>query len=233
MHEKLAHNLTIPSRRPLSDEVAARLRQAILSGQLAPGEELREPSLAQSMGVSRGPVREALKLLEREGLVIKETHKRAVVARLSRQDLEEINSLRTALERLAVQYACRQATPADLAEMEMLVNRMEECVQQGITQHEIADFDSRFHDALYRASHHQHLYALWETLRPQVTILLLSRFAAHADAGSQTVEAHRAILDSIRGQDEARALALTEGNLRATYEFVVQSYQQEGMRDEG
>ena len=93
----------------LADAIHGQLRAAILSGQCAPGEHLREVEIADRYDVSRGPVREALLQLEREGLVLLRRNRGAVVARLSRADLEEVYSLRLALERLAVAQAARMA----------------------------------------------------------------------------------------------------------------------------
>src|SRR5690348_5191056 len=93
--------LTPAIKRSLADDVVDRLRDAIFHGSYKPGEPLREEQLAAMLDVSRGPVREALVQLEREGLVIVRRHRGATVARLSRVDVEDVYSLRLALERLA------------------------------------------------------------------------------------------------------------------------------------
>src|SRR2546421_3108883 len=97
--------LVTPQKRSLADDIVDRLREAIFSGQFPPNEHLREETLAEFLRVSRGPIREALGQLEREGLVIKEPNKGARVARLSRKDLDEVHSLRLALEQLAIRQA--------------------------------------------------------------------------------------------------------------------------------
>src|SRR3954451_14400347 len=104
-------------KRSLADDVVDRLRDAIFHGSFKPGEALREEQLAAMLDVSRGPVREALVQLEREGLVLVRRHRGATVARLSRGDLEEVYSLRLALERLAIQRAARLATERDFVAM--------------------------------------------------------------------------------------------------------------------
>src|SRR5262245_8218477 len=110
--------LTPAVKRSLADDVVERLRDAIFHGSFKPGEPLREEQLAAMLDVSRGPVREALVQLEREGLVLVRRHRGATVARLSRGDLEEVYSLRLALERLAMQRAAHYATDADFKAME-------------------------------------------------------------------------------------------------------------------
>jgi len=100
--------LGIATRRVLADVVTDDLRDAIISHELEPGRRLAEDDLANQMGVSRGPVREALARLEREGLVVIERHKGARIASWGRSDVEEIFSLRLVLEQLAIEWAIAQ-----------------------------------------------------------------------------------------------------------------------------
>jgi DNA-binding GntR family transcriptional regulator len=139
-HDELAQVLSPPIKRSLADDVAGRVREAILSGQLAPDESLTETMLSEMMGVSRGPVREALRHLEREGLVVVGRTGRTSVARLSYQDLEEVFSLRKALEQLAIEYACMRSTPEDIDELQSVVNTMAATIERGISEKEAADY---------------------------------------------------------------------------------------------
>src|SRR5258708_7155625 len=109
--------LTPAHKRTLAEAVTEQLRNAIIQGHFAPGQLLSEDQLARPLGVSRGPIRDALIQLEREGLVSSQSNRRTVVASLSRRDLDEVYSLRLALERLAVQYAVHNALPEDFATM--------------------------------------------------------------------------------------------------------------------
>lgn len=225
--EQLSQILSPPTRRTLSDEVVERLRRAILSGQLTPDEQLRENTLAEFMGVSRGPIREALRQLEREGLVINRSNGRSFVARLSYQDLEEVHSLRRVLERLATEYACQQATPEDLAEMQAVVDDMTVRLVQGVmSEQEAAELDLRFHDVLYRISGHQRLLSYWTTLRPQIYVFLLSRNVASADFREAMVRGHQAILDAIKDRDKVKAQSMVEEHLDFAYVRVISSYTQ-------
>ncbi len=210
--------LSAPLKRTLADEVAASLRDGILDGRLRPGERLREEALAESLGVSRGPVREALGQLQREGLIIIERNGRAHVARLSRDDLEEVYSLRLALETLAVRYTIQHTDPKRLDELQEIVNAMVWSGAAGPSEQEAAEFDVRFHDALCRLSGHKRLYACWANLRPQIHILLLSRNVADADFRNYGSRSHQAILDAIRAKDEAQALALIQNHLHGSYQ---------------
>jgi len=223
--ESLAQILLPTVKRSLSDEIADRLRTAIMHGQLAPEEPLREAALSELMGVSRGPVREALSDLEREGLVVVTPTGRTYVARLSREDLDEVISLRRALERLAVEYACMRATTEDFAKVQAVVDDMAVVIARGISEKEAAELDLRFHDVLYQASRHQRLLSYWTTLRPQVYVLMLSRNVASADFRDAAVRGHQDILDTIKTRDKDRALAAIEQHMLFAYKLVSQSYE--------
>jgi DNA-binding GntR family transcriptional regulator len=210
----------MPGRRKLGDEVADRLRAEILSGRRPAGEQLREVTLAQAMRVSRGPVREALAQLEREGLVISRRNHSAQVARLSRADLEEIQSLRQALGRLMVREVVRHATAKDLAELQGILDEMSERSKADVSEQEAAELDVRFHDALCRASRHRRLYDIWISLRPQVHMLLLWHKVADSEFRQKLADSHRVLFQAIRDRDESRALALFEEHLCTTYEQV-------------
>ena len=214
--------------RGLAAEIASRLRTSILNGEFGPGERLFEETLAASMEVSRGPIREALTQLEREGLVVIRPNRGTFVARLTRSDVDELYSLRRALERLAVQTAIQHATEGQLIEMQTIVNTMAVYVQRGITEQEAAELDIRFHDLIYQASNHQRLYESWANLRPQIHVLLLTRNVASADFRASLAPGHQVILDGLRDRDEARLTTEIEKHLRFGYDRVVNSYEQRG-----
>lgn len=221
-------------KRSLADDIIRQLREAIFSEELAPNERLREELLAERLGVSRGPIREALSELEREGLVIKLPNGRAVVARLTREDLEEVYSMRLALEQLATRQAAQKAEPAVLEEMQQVVAEISAAVARGITRQEAARLDVEFHDLIYKASQHRRLYQAWSTLRPQVHILLLNRYVAKDDFREYISIEHQYILNAIRSHDEGRAVLLITEHLNGGYMRVLKSYmQREQERDEG
>lgn len=219
-------SLLAPARkRTLTEDVTERLRQAILHGYFSPGQPLSEEQLARSLAVSRGPIRDALQQLEREGLILTGTNGRATIARLSRRDLDQVYSLRLALERLAMVEAMRNAKPADFEAMEAVVRSMEQAVASGITVQEAADLDIAFHDLLYRAAGHERLYDAWSNLKSQVYVFLLSRNLADSDyKGQLTTQGHAQVLDALRARDEANAIATIEEHLRAAYSRIVKNY---------
>jgi DNA-binding GntR family transcriptional regulator len=215
--------LSSPLNRGLGADIALRLRTAILHGYFDPGERLREEALAKTMGVSRGPIREAFSQLEREGLVVIQRNRGTFVARLTREDAEEIYSLRRVLERLAVQQAIQHATGAQLDAMQQVIGAMAASTERGITEQEAAELDVQFHELLYQASNHGRLYDCWVNLRRQIHILLLSRNVADPDYRVITVSAHQVVLDALRERDEERAIAVIEDHLRGSYERAIGS----------
>lgn len=219
--ESLDTILSAPLNRGLASDVAGRLRTAIVHGHFAPGERLREEALAKLLSVSRGPVREALSQLEREGLVVIQRNRGTFVARLKREDAEELYSLRLVLERLAVARAIRHGTPEQFAAMQQIVDTMNDYTARGITEQEAAELDVQFHELLYLASAHRRLHECWVNMRRQIHILLLSRNVANADFRVMTSSAHQIILDALQNHDETRARELIDDHLRGSYDRVI------------
>jgi len=208
----------------LSDEVVGRLRDSILRGHFAPGDRLREEQLADALGVSRGPIRNALVQLEREGLAVRRPNRGAVVAELSRTDLEEVFSLRLAIEPVACAWAARHAAPDDLAELAEVINGYSRLTTK-ISPREAAQADLAFHDIVYRASAHRRLLGLWEDLRPQVYVFLLARSYVHTRGFREImIRNHAAILSVITDKDEERARETAAEHVRTSYLRVVASY---------
>jgi DNA-binding GntR family transcriptional regulator len=230
--EDISDILGVPQKRTLAEDVVDRLREAIYSGKLTPDTRLREEMLADMLKVSRGPVREALVRLEREGLVIKQLNRGATVARLSREDLDEVYSLRMALELFAVQQALLNHTVRHIQEMQGVVDTMKTVVSRGISVQEAARLDVQFHEVLYQAARHRRLYDMWSILKSQIHIFLLSRNVANPDFRDYIIPAHQDLVDALRTRDEPRAIALTREHLSVAYERIVDSYPADQRRKE-
>jgi DNA-binding GntR family transcriptional regulator len=211
-------------KRTLGDEIVVSLRNAIAAGQLGAGERLQEDALAEHLGVSRGPVRDALGQLEREGLVVKYINRGTFVARLTLDDLDEVYSMRLAIERVAAQRAAQSIDPQQLAAMQATIEDMARVVERGISEGEAAELDLQFHDVIYHSSGHRRLCNAWANLRPQVLIFLRSRNISDVEAHRHTLAMHQQILDALRDHDEPRVVELLEIHLREAYELVVASY---------
>ncbi|MBN9021709.1 MAG: GntR family transcriptional regulator, partial [Rhizobiales bacterium] len=192
-----------------------------LSGRLAPGTRLIEDDLASKLAVSRGPIRQALFKLQQEGLVAHETHRGATVAGISPSDIEEIYSLRTALERLAVEQACLRSTAEDLAPLEAILLLFQSTSRTSITRKKVAEFDIDFHDAIFRAAHHNRLYRTWESLRSQVMVFLLLRDALPDDYLDSWYRDHAKLVDALRDRDVARATATIEEHIGSAHKRLL------------
>jgi DNA-binding GntR family transcriptional regulator len=204
-------------RRGLADEVADRVRDAIFSGGYPPGAQLREIELASALDVSRGPVREALIRLEREGLVRTEWHRGATVTSLSSDDIAEIDSLRGALEELAVQSLIAHASDEDIATIERAAGRMHRVTDD----HDMVGCDIAFHDAVYAAAHHRRLQDAWFAIRSQVQLFLLSRIGVDNHGYLQHVrDEHRELVTALRARNAESALALFAAHRRHAFDIL-------------
>lgn len=204
-------------RRGLADEVADRIREAVFSGGYPPGAQLREVELAEALGVSRGPVREALLKLEREGLVRSEWHRGVSVQALSGPDLEELHSLREALERLAVEQAVARATEDDLQAVEQAAERMTGVADaQEMVRHDLA-----FHDAVYAAARHRRLEEAWRAIRSQVHLFMLGRMRAGAEGYlAHMPREHHELAAALRARDSDAAVRLFADHSGHAYETL-------------
>ncbi|MCX5494050.1 GntR family transcriptional regulator [Kaistia dalseonensis] len=213
----LIPNLQRRERRVLTDDVADSIREAILSGRLKGGDRLIEDELAESLNVSRGPIRQAIFRLEQEGLVVHETHRGATVAEVSVEDAAEIYSLRQALERLAIASACERATEADLAPLDAILVLFQSIPRSSITRRRVAELDIDFHDALFRASHHGRLCRAWEALRSQIFVFLLLRDGLPDDYLTSWYRDHSRLLQVVRSRDKDLAMATIEEHIGGAY----------------
>lgn len=212
-----------PSMRGLSDYVADQLREAIIHGRLTPGEHIVEREIADAARLSRGPVRDALRILENEGLVTRQPRRGTFVTGMTLRDAEEIYSLRQPLELLAVDYAIRNATEEQFAQLDAIINRMVTLLkEEHYTQIQATQLDLEFHDMLYNISGHRRLQAAWATLRGQVSMLiLLHRQIKPTDFWERAIPYHREIVACLRRRDAAAAHASLRIHLSSSYDTVV------------
>jgi DNA-binding GntR family transcriptional regulator len=205
-------------RRGLADEVADSIRDAIFSGAYPLGTQLRELELSAALEVSRGPVREALLRLEREGLVRSEWHRGATVMTLSADDIAELDSLRGALERLAVERVVAHASDDDLAPVEHAAKRMAHAEDE----HTMVRLDIRFHDAVYAATRHRRLMQAWYGIRSQVHLFLLTRLGVSADDYlSHIPEEHDELVAALRARDAEAALEKFALHRKHAFELLI------------
>ncbi|MEU6719313.1 GntR family transcriptional regulator [Nonomuraea sp. NPDC046802] len=204
-------------RRGLADEVADSIREAIFAGTYAPGAQLREVELSGALDVSRGPVREALLRLEREGLVRSAWHRGTTVTTLSPEDVAELDSLRGALEELAVRQVIAHASDDDLASVDKAADLMDRAADA----HGMVRCDIAFHDAVFAAARHQRLAEAWEAIRCQVHLFLLTRIGRSTEGYLACIpEEHRQLVAALRARDAGAALELFAAHRRHAVEVV-------------
>jgi DNA-binding GntR family transcriptional regulator len=208
----------------LSDTVTERLRRTIVEGHFSPGDRLREEQLAEALDVSRGPIRDAFRQLEREGLVVRRRNRGAVVASLSRADVEEVYSLRLAIEPLACAWSAQNATDQDCAKMQAVIDvYADPAVTE--TPHQAADADLRFHDLIYAAAAHRRVQRLWQDLRPQVYIFLLARdYVGTSEFRDIMVRRHAIMLEAIAAHDADRAREIAMEHVETSYRRVIAGF---------
>ncbi len=152
---------------PLRDVVFQTLRKAILRGELKPGERLMEIKLANRLGVSRTPIREAIRMLELEGLVVNIPRRGAQVAKITEKDLKDVLEVREGLEEMAIKLACIRISKEQLdALYEASRNFEKEIHTPDLTR--IAELDEKFHALIYQASGNDRLVQLINNLREQM-----------------------------------------------------------------
>ncbi|OZM76139.1 GntR family transcriptional regulator [Pseudonocardia sp. MH-G8] len=204
----------------LSATVVPAIRQMITTGALPQGAHLREAELATALGMSRGPVREALVELAREGLVVQRRHRGAQVITLTAEDAEEVYTLRLALERLAVARACSRLTRADLADLDASLDRM-----RGLTPDYSPDLavelDLAFHDVLVRAAGHGRLERSWQQIRSQIAMFLRDRHLARRDFHEIALPEHQAVRDILASGAAPAAVEAIEKHLVGAFDRLV------------
>ena len=188
---------------PLRDVVFNTLRQAILRGELKPGERLMEIQLANKLGVSRTPIREAIRKLELEGLVLMIPRKGAEVAEITEKSLRDVLEVRRALEELAVQLACEKITKEEIRELERVAKEFQQVVNSSdIT--EIAEVDVCFHDIIYTATDNQKLIQLLNNLREQMYRYRVE-YLKRDGVFPQLIAEHEAIIRHIENNEKEKA----------------------------
>ena len=165
MSDKLKVNMN--EYLPLRDVVFNTLRQAIITGEFAPGERLMEIALANRLGVSRTPVREAIRKLELEGLVVMIPRKGAEVAKITEKDLRDVLEVRSSLEELAAELAAERMNDEVKEKLEKALKEFEEAIESDDNA-AIADSDVDFHDVIFEATGSARLIQIINNLREQM-----------------------------------------------------------------
>ena len=198
----MTDNLTLnmDAYLPLRDVVFNTLREAILKGEIKPGERLMELQLADKLGVSRTPIREAIRMLEQEGLAVMVPRRGAEVAKMTEKDMQDVLQVREALDELAASIACELITEEELEQLEQAAASFETATETKDVKR-IADTDIVFHDIIYRATRNPKLVNILSNLREQ---MYRYRVEYLKDESNYPVllKEHREILAGFRKKDK-------------------------------
>ena len=204
--------LPIPTPlRTLPEQIADGLRQAILQGRLRSGAHLVETRIAEQMRTSRGPVRDALLLLERDGLAVKLPNRGTRVPDFNERALREAATLRAALEEFAIGLLVPRLTAEAIARLETLLLRMETAARRRAPK-DFNEADFQFHDAILQTCGHRTLHEVWRGMQRRIRAFLASSNRVSGDLGT-VAERHRAILRGLA----SRRLASARQALRAHF----------------
>lgn len=222
--------LKVDSYQPLRDVIFETLRKAIVSGDIKPGERLMEVSLADQMGVSRTPVREAIRRLEAEGLVTMIPRKGTHVSELSVKDIMDVLEVRTVLDKLATDLAAKRMQPAQLKALESVHKQYISCVEKENMEGAVKK-DVEFHDIIYSASGNPRLVAVAGSLREHIY-----RFRVIYMSGSLIAEnvlnEHEEILTALKDAQNNIASNLAEKHIRNQMETIIKTVTEDTRRGE-
>lgn len=195
----------------LAEQIAVQLRRDILRGKLTPGESIKERDNAAEMGVSRTPMREAIRILAKEGLVVLRPSRSPIVAPLDFKSVSDQSEVLIALEKLSAELACKNATGADLDRLEGIVTYMSEHFYD-TDPLDMFEIDMSFHTAIAEASHN---LALASTHRSYLERLWHARYLAASQRRNRerVVNEHTQILNAMRDRDVTAARAAIENHL--------------------
>ena len=208
----------LQTRKLLAEDVADRIREEILSGGFEQGERLVEASIAQQLGVSRGPVREALKLLRAEGLVLEEPHRGTFVLRLTSADVREIYDLRAGLEARAAKQVAASARVADLRAMRRLLVRLLQAAEGGDVA-AVSQADLSFHEGVCRLTGNRRLHEVFMRHVPVLRSLMKLDEYIYASLDDVAVE-HEPLMAALESADPVLAAARFEGHVERARDQV-------------
>ena len=203
--------IDLDTYQPLREAVCETLRDAIRTGILEPGERLMEVQLAEELGISRTPVREAIRKLEQEGYVIMMPRRGTYVSDISTNDVKEIFEIRSALESLATGLAARRIEPEELETLQNLLIEIEGYIIENDME-KIVETDIKFHGLLYKVSRNERLVSIISNLKEQ-----LARFRtlsmSYPGRLQETLEEHSEMVEAIANGDVSAARDAAEHHM--------------------
>jgi DNA-binding GntR family transcriptional regulator len=194
------------------EDAYQKMREAIQSGKLKPGTRLRETELAEWLGSSRTPVREALNRLQTEGLVVQEPRRGMIIAELDHNMVSELYFMREVLEGTAARLAARHASDVEISMMREIADR-----DKNLTDPvKLARNNRMFHEALYRAAHNRYLLKTLSLLQESLALLGPTTLAMPGRSGTAHQE-HDALVSAIESHDADAAEEMSRAHIRSAH----------------
>lgn len=215
--------MKIDAYQPLRDMVFQTLRKAIITGELLPGERLMETKLGDKLGVSRTPIREAIRKLELEGLVTMVPRRGAQVAQFTQKDIKDVLEVRAALEALAARLACERMDKRSFLRLELVNAEYEYAVKEGDIETMI-EKDIEFHEVIFKATQNDKLVQMSGNLGEQVLRFRIA-YLKNSDASMVVQEEHMQILEALRNRDSALVSDLATSHIQRQSDTIIEFIQ--------
>ena len=211
--------------KTLRQEVVDEIRQRILTGDFQAGERIKENEMAQQLGVSRGPVREALRQLEQEGLVVMIPRRGAQVANITEKDLNDVLEVRIALENVAIEKACARMTEEEMRRLWLAAKEFEHTIAEGNLV-KLAEADVAFHEVIYQASDNKRLIQVLNNMREQIYRYRVE-YLKEDESRNRLVKEHEKITRAIKERDVKAAQELSFEHLENQRMGIIQAIRAE------
>ena len=223
-------NFDIQNHKPLREMVYEELKIQILTGAIVPGTRMMEVDLAEEMGVSRTPIREAIRKLEKEGLVTIEPRRGAYASMISTQDMVEILEVRQDLEGLAAYFAATRMTPVEMEELKELADHYNDAVKAGSMQ-DMIRYDTQFHRLIVDSCNNKILVSMVEQLQELVLRFRYIYYDNFKRAENMPAE-HQEIIDAIASGDADRARKAADVHIDRLKQLVIEEGVQQPFSEE-
>ena len=202
----------------LTDEIAAELRKSILSGKLKPNTRLFEKELSEQLGVSRGPLREALRLLEGEGMITSSTGRGSFVNSFSARKVAELYNIRLILEQQAIRLAASHATDEQLSQLEQILNAMLQAGHKG-QMDKVVELDLQYHEKIWELADHQLLDQILHGLSAQIRSYMAVHTSLYEDLAAG-IENHKLLFNALKEKNEEASAKLMRQHLEEASDVV-------------
>ncbi len=214
------------SYQPLWEQVYMLLREAIITGRLDPGEQITEPGIASQLKVSRTPVREAMRMLELENLIVNLPRRGAFVCGIkSKDEIDDIFQVRIILEGLASELAAKKIRPDQVDKLKYQSAQIAECLDKNDLKRCLA-IDIAFHQIIYEASENEYLQRFLDNLFDQITRFRLASLADEGRMKEALVE-HQSLVAAIEEKNSSLAKEIAEKHIQNAWSRVIKVFERQ------